>query len=68
MSAEPVSVFAAVEHPLPARSVAVADGVQVRLPVLPAAVGAPVVVPSVIVIEDPLTTIVEPVKVMFDPA
>ena len=52
---------------LPARSVAVAEGVQVIPLVLAAVVGVPLGVPRVIVIVDPLITIVELEKLMFEP-
>ena len=70
MSAVPVSVLAVVEHAFPARSVAVDDGVQLIFPVAAAVVTEPVAVPSVIVIVEPLMTIVDawPLapKVRFD--
>jgi hypothetical protein len=58
----PDSFAAVVEQALPARSVAVADGVQVILDGF-ALLVAPDAVPSVTVMLDPLSVIVEPVKV-----
>ena len=61
MSAAPDSLAAVVEQAFPARSVAVADGVHVIVPVLAAVVSAALAVPSVTTIEFPLTTMVEEV-------
>ena len=62
----PGSVFAVVVHALPARSVAVADGVHDIVPVAAAVVVAPLAVPKVIVIVEPLMTMEELVKVRLE--
>jgi hypothetical protein len=52
-----------VEAALPARSVAVADGVQVIVPVPAAVVAVALAVPRTIVTADPLRVIVEGIPV-----
>jgi branched-subunit amino acid transport protein AzlD len=61
LSALPLSVLAAVLIALPARSVAVAEGVQTIEPVVAAVVPAPDWVPRVTVIALALRTIVDAV-------
>jgi hypothetical protein len=64
MSDAPVSVAGVTEQAFPARSVAVADGVQVMEPGLVAVLTIPEVrVPSVTTTVVPDIVIVEPVKV-----
>ena len=66
LSAAPDSTAGVARHALPARSVGVVDGVQVIVELLPAVcVPAPLGVPSVTVIVEPLIIIVEPVKLTF---
>jgi hypothetical protein len=66
LSAAPLSVTVAVEHAFAAQSVAVADGVHVVAAAPVTVVTTPSGVPKVIVIDEPLITIVELSKLRVD--